>query len=192
MLPNVVIPPLAPTIEWGTLRLRGLRSNDAASLLAYLQNPVVIEHTSYPAQDLASVEALIEKSQQGYNERSSCKWALVMASNDALIGTCGFNTWAPEHGSAELAYDLSPEYWGEGLMSQAVGVALDWAFTTAGFNRIHALVMVSNARSSRLLERRGFRQEGTLRSHRIARNVPKDFWMYGLLKTEWADVSSPR
>jgi hypothetical protein len=60
MLHHVVIPPLAPTIEWGALRLRALRSSDAASLFAYLENPVVIEHTSFPRQDLSSVERLIE------------------------------------------------------------------------------------------------------------------------------------
>lgn len=186
MLHHVVIPPLAPTIEWGTLRLRALRSSDAASLLSYLENPVVIEHTSFPRQDLGSVESLIERAQRGYVERSSCKWALVRASDDVLIGTCGFNNWFPEHASAELAYDLAAQYWGQGLMTQAVGAALDWAFKTAGFNRVHAVVMVSNVRSSRLLERLGFRREGTLRSYRIARHVPRDFWMYSLLRAEWA------
>jgi [ribosomal protein S5]-alanine N-acetyltransferase len=187
MLSSVSIPPLAPSIEWGALRLRALRSTDAASLLAYLEDPVVIEHTSYPVQSLRSVELLIATAQQGYAERTSCKWALAWASDDVAIGTCGFNNWAPDHASAELAYDLAPRYWGKRLMSQAVGVAVDWAFTAAGFNRIHALVMVSNARSSRLLSGCGFHQEAMLRSYRIARTVPRDFWMYSLLKSEWTD-----
>jgi ribosomal-protein-alanine N-acetyltransferase len=190
MLSPVSIPPLAPSIEWGALRLRALRSTDAASLLAYLEDPVVIEHTSYPIQSLRSVELLIEKAQQGYAARNSCKWALAWASDDALIGTCGFNNWAPDHASAELAYDLAPQYWGKGLMSQAVGIALEWAFTTAGFNRVHALVMVSNVRSRGLLIRCGFHQEGMLRSYRIARSVPRDFWMYSLLKSEWTSRAS--
>ncbi|MPZ20694.1 MAG: GNAT family N-acetyltransferase [Luteitalea sp.] len=102
MLQQVSIPPLAPTIEWGTLRLRPLRSNDAASLLAYLVDPVVIEHTSYPVQSRRSVEVLIEKSQQGYADRSSCKWALARISDDVVIGTCGFDNWVPEHAWAEF------------------------------------------------------------------------------------------
>jgi ribosomal-protein-alanine N-acetyltransferase len=171
------------------LRLRALRSKDATSLLAHLAEPLIIEHTSYPVQSLASVEVLIERC-QGYADRSFCKWALARASDDAVIGTCGFNNWAPEHASAELAYDLAPQYWGQGLMSDAVGVALNWAFKTAGFNRVHAVVMVSNLRSSRLLDRCGFRQEGILRSYRIARGVPHDFWMYTLLKADWAGASS--
>jgi [ribosomal protein S5]-alanine N-acetyltransferase len=183
---EVVVPPLPPTIELGTVRLRGLRSDDAAALLAYLGNPVVVEHTSYPVQDAASVEAFIEIFRRGYDGRRSCRWALARASDDVLIGTCGFNSWALAYASAELAYDMAPEYWGQGLMRQSVGAALEWAFDTAGFNRVQAVVMVSNLRSSGLLERLGFHQEGTLRSFRIARGVPRDFWMYSLLKAERA------
>lgn len=80
---QVIIPPLAPTIEWGTLRLRALRAKDAASLLAYLADPMVIEHTSYAVQSLSSVEVLIEQSRQGYAERRSCRWGLARVSDDA-------------------------------------------------------------------------------------------------------------
>ena len=148
MSDDVVIPPLPPTIDLGTVRLRGLRPDDAPALLAYLGDPIVIEHTSYPVQDAASVAAFIEIFQRGYARRSCCRWALARASDDALIGTCGFNTWAPEYASTELAYDLAPDYWGRGVMRQAVGAALAWAFDTAGFNRVQAIVMVSNARSA--------------------------------------------
>lgn len=97
---QVIIPPLAPTIDWAELRLRGLRREDAPSWFAYLADPIVIEHTSFPVQSLASVEALIEQSQRGYSERSSCKWALARTSDDALIGTCGFNACRRPESSA--------------------------------------------------------------------------------------------
>ena len=74
---QVIIPPLAPTIDWAELRLRGLRREDASSWLAYLADPIVVEHTSFPFQSLASVEAMIEQCQRGYSERTSCKWALA-------------------------------------------------------------------------------------------------------------------
>jgi len=189
---QVVLPLLAPTIEWEALRLRALRASDAPRLFDYLGNTVVIEHTSYPVQSLNSVERLIANAQQGYAERTSCKWALAMVSDDGIIGTCGFNNWALEHAAAELAYDLAPQHWGQGLMTQAVEAALGWAFETAGFNRVHAVVMASNLRSLRLLDRCGFRQEGLLRSYRIARSVPADFWMYSLLSAEWAGVPPPQ
>jgi [ribosomal protein S5]-alanine N-acetyltransferase len=112
MAHQVVLPSLAPTIEWEALRLRALRATDASRLFAYLGNPVVIEHTSYPVQSLDSVERLIGNVQQGYADPTSCKWALARVSDDGMIGTCGFNDWAPEHASAELAYDLAPSIGG--------------------------------------------------------------------------------
>jgi ribosomal-protein-alanine N-acetyltransferase len=188
----VNIPELPPTLESAGLRLRGLRPDDAPAWSAYLTDFTVIEHTSYPVQSLATVEALIEQCRRGYAERRSCEWALTTRHDDALIGTCGFNQWAPAHASAELAYALAPQHWGTGLMTQAVDITLQWGFETVGFNRIYAVVMVSNGRSARLLERAGFLREGTLRSARIARGVPRDFWMYSLLRSEWTTTGEPR
>ncbi|HET6371978.1 MAG TPA: GNAT family protein [Candidatus Polarisedimenticolia bacterium] len=184
------IPPLAPTIEWGGLRLRGLRPEDAAGLLAYLSNPIVTEHTSIPPPSLEAVSGKIERCRRGYVEETSCTWALAERASDEVIGTCGYTSWSTDHGWAELSYDLAPARWGAGLMSQAVAAALRWAFDDAGFGRVHALVMTTNDRSTRLLERGRFTLEGTLRSYRIARGTPRDFRMYSLLRTEWEAASN--
>ena len=47
-------------------------------------------------------------------------------------------------------------------MSDAVVEVLRWGFEVVGFNRIHALAMISNERSIRLLERSRFTREGLL------------------------------
>jgi [ribosomal protein S5]-alanine N-acetyltransferase len=187
---SITIPPLAPTIEGSGWRLRPLDPADAPVWHAYLSDPVVIEHTSYPALTPEAVLGMIEGYRRGYAEGRSCRWALARQADDRLIGTCGFNEWSGKHGVAELAYDLAREHWGAGLMTAAVAAAVQWAFAVVGFNRIHAVVMVSNDRSVRLLERLRFTREGTLRSFRIARGLPRDFWMYSLLRAEWEAESS--
>ncbi len=189
MVLALTMPSLAPTIEWPNSRLRPLRSSDALDWYAYLSDPVVIEHTSYPVQSRESVQALVESRRLGYAEKTSCTWALVRQSDDKLIGTCGFNSWSLDHAWAELAFDLAREQWGAGLMSHAVVEALQWAFEVVGFNRIHAFVMISNERSIRLLEKSRFAREGLLRSFRIARGTPRDFWIYSVLQAEWSPPS---
>jgi RimJ/RimL family protein N-acetyltransferase len=85
------------------------------------------------------------------------------------------------HAHAELVYDLDPAFWRRGLMRAAVQRVLLWAFNTARFNRVHAFVMTSNAPSVRLLESLGFAREGTLQQYRVARGVPRDFYVYARL-----------
>lgn len=164
----------------GEFRLRPLRPGDAPAWLAYLSDPRVIEHTSFPALDLSGVEAMLSHQLDGYAAATSCRWALADAG-DRLIGTCGFSNWSLPHAHAELVYDLAPAFWGRGLMRGAVSQVLSWAFDIAGFNRVHAFVMDSNAASMRLLESLGFVREGTLQQYRIARGVARDFHVYALL-----------
>jgi len=173
-----------PTISVsGSFRLRPLRIEDAPALFAYLCDPRVLEHTSFPLFDMAGVRRIIERQIAGYADATSRRWALADDA-DALIGTCGFSNWSLDHGHAELVYDLSPAYWGRGLMRLSAHAVVDWAFSDAGFNRVHAFVMTTNEPSIKLLERCGFSREGTLRQYRIARDAARDFHLYALLRQD--------
>jgi ribosomal-protein-alanine N-acetyltransferase len=172
-----------PVIDLGEIRLRPLRHGDEHSLFEYLTDPRVIEHTSIPLLGLDTLAAGVERDIAAYDAGISCRWALA-AADDRLIGICGFNNWSFVHEHAELAYDLNPFYWGRGYMRRAVTATLQWAFGI-GFNRIHAFVMTSNARSIAVLESRGFTREGTLREFRVARGTPRDFHVYSLLRRDF-------
>jgi ribosomal-protein-alanine N-acetyltransferase len=105
--------------------------------------------------------------------------------DDQLVGTCGFNEWSREHRWAEVGYDLAQAYWGQGLMRQAVAAVLEWTFRQDQVDRVHAFVRVDNRRSERLLKRSGFVREGCLRSYRMCRGQPYDFYIYSLLRSDW-------
>ncbi len=175
-----------PTIDLNGVRLRPIRTADAAALYAYLRDPAVTELTSYPDVSMPMVEAMIEKSLRRWDAGELSKWGLALADNDQLIGTCGFNEWSQAHRWAELAFDLAQPHWGKGLMRQAVAAALEWGYRQNYVNRVHAFVRVDNMRSKRLLERSGFVREGCLRSYRVCRGQPHDFYIYGLLRSDWA------
>jgi [ribosomal protein S5]-alanine N-acetyltransferase len=65
-------------------------------------------------------------------------------------------------------------------MSSAVRAAVEWAFHFGGLSRVEAFVMMTNEPSIALLERTGFRRERALLSHRLARGVPRDFYLYSV------------
>jgi ribosomal-protein-alanine N-acetyltransferase len=160
-----------PTISVsGSFRLRPLRIEDAPALFAYLCDPRVLEHTSFPLFDMAGVRRIIEWQIAGYADATSRRWALADDA-DALIATCGFSNWSLDH-------------WGRGLMLVSAHAVVDWAFSDAGFNRVHAFVMTTNEPSIKLLEHCGFLREGTLRQYRIARGAPRDFHLYALLRQD--------
>ena len=176
-----------PTIDLKGIRLRELRAEDSVAWHAYLSDPLVIEFTSYPAMSLPDVQSLIGRVREGYAAGSSCTWAVV-TPDDELVGTCGFNQLLRSQGVAELSYDLVRASWGRGYIGQAVTACLAWVFDHPEFNRVHAFVMVGNARSERVLERARFTREGRLRAYRICRGEPRDYWVFSLLRPEWEET----
>jgi [ribosomal protein S5]-alanine N-acetyltransferase len=173
-----------PTITFAGARLRPLRQTDAAAFFAYLQDPAVTELTSYPVVSMSMVEAMIERYERRWAAGELSKWGIVVGDDDQIVGTCGFNDWSKPHRWAELAFDLARTHWGQGLMRQAVAAVLDWAFQQDQIDRVHAFVRVDNRRSERLLESCGFLREGCLRSYRICRGEPHDFYIYALLRMD--------
>ncbi len=174
-----------PTIDLDQVRLRRLRTADAAALYAYLRDPVVTELTSYPVVSVPMVEAMIERSLSRWAAGEPSKWAVALQHDDQLVGTCGFNEYSQVHRWAELAFDLARPHWGKGLMHQAVAAVLEWTFRHDQVDRVHAFVRVDNRRSERLLERSTFLREGCLRSYRVCRGQRHDFYVYSLLRSDW-------
>jgi [ribosomal protein S5]-alanine N-acetyltransferase len=179
------VPREPPTIDLSGVRLRPLRMADVAALHGYLRDPAVTELTSYPAVSVPMVEAMIERCLSRWAAGDLSKWAVTLPHDDQLVGTCGFNDWSQAHRWAELAFDMAQPHWGKGLMRQAVAAVLEWTYRQDEVNRLHAFVRVDNGRSIRLLERSGFLREGCLRSYRVCRGQPHDFYVYGLLRSDW-------
>lgn len=178
-------------IELGEARLRPLRASDASALYGYLRDPVVTELTSYPVMSVPMVEAMIEQNVNRWANGGLSKWGIARTQNDQLVGTCGFNEWSEAHRSAELAYDMAQGDWGKGLMRRAVAAVLQWTFQQNQVDRVQAFVRVDNGRSQHLLEHSGFVREGLLRSYRLCRGQPRDFYVYALLRTDWAATERP-
>jgi ribosomal-protein-alanine N-acetyltransferase len=167
---------IPPSLAVGEHLLRPFRNADAGAWYAYLTDPRATEHTSWPPITSELITTLVEKIIADYAEPKSLRWALARRDDDLLIGSCGYPRWSREQGTAELAYDLAPKYWGFGLMSAAVRAAVAWAFGPGSFRRVEAFVMTTNAPSIAVLERTGFQRERTLTRHRVQR----DFYLYSV------------
>jgi ribosomal-protein-alanine N-acetyltransferase len=179
-------PQLPPRFDLGNVHLRALHPGDAPAWFAYLSDPEVIKHTSYDIQSIEAVQRMISHYISAYQEKRACRWALARKFDDQLVGTCGFYRWDEAHAVAELGYDLARDHWGNGLMTRTVRTVLSWGFNRAGANRVQATVMVGHVSSARVLEKCGFKKEGTLREYLICRGKPHDFWMFSLVRREYS------
>lgn len=119
----------------------------------------------------------------------SVNWALRRSQDNYLIGGIGFLGFnIGESHRAELGYWLAKPYWNKGIMTAAVKAASNYGFKEFGLIRITANVFSSNLGSARVLEKAGFKCEGTLRSHYKKDGEIRDGKLYALLKQDLESI----
>ncbi len=85
-----------------------------------------------------------------------------------------------ERCNAEIGYWLGERYWGRGIASAALQAFTAYAFDAFGLTRIYALPFAHNRASARVLEKAGYRFEGTLRRSAIKDGVVLDQLLYAM------------
>ncbi len=88
-------------------------------------------------------------------------------------------------GRAELGYWIAPDEQGQGYATETADLAVTHAFDGRRLHRVLARVFEWNDASRRVLEKLGFRREGTLRDHYFVDGEYVDAYLYGLLAGEW-------
>ena len=66
--------------------------------------------------------------------------------------------------NAELGFWLGKEHWRKGYATEAIDLIINYGFNKQNLYRIYAKVMEPNIASLNLLQKVGFKIEGTLRS----------------------------
>ena len=110
-------------------------------------------------------------------------FAFAIVYDGKCIGSIGVFRQSNIHfRTAELGYYVAEEYWGRGLMTQAVKEICDYAFNNSDIIRIYAEPFAYNIGSQRVLEKNGFCFEGILKSNAYKNGRVVDMKMYSKLK----------
>ncbi|MGB8779976.1 MAG: GNAT family protein [Candidatus Bathyarchaeia archaeon] len=87
----------------------------------------------------------------------------------------------------EIGYSLVPSERGKGYCSEAVKIMVDYLFLSKDIARIQAHTDPRNIASQRVLEKVGFKKEGTLRKNFFMRGELRDAYLYSILREEWKE-----
>ncbi|MBY0124358.1 GNAT family N-acetyltransferase [Bacillus sp. S/N-304-OC-R1] len=153
-----------PQLETKRITLRKLQLNDAPSMFDYFSKDEVTKY--YDLETFTSIkqaEDLIERLLFRYENKKQIRWAIVWKETGQFIGTCGFHAIEEEHWKAEIGYELHPDFWGKGIMSEVINSVIQYGFNEIGLNRIEAFYDPENISSARVLEKNGFEYEGLLK-----------------------------
>lgn len=156
-----------------------------------------VDSLVHHANNIRIAENLRDGFPHPYTPRDAEKWIQMVINNseDVIFAidvegeACG---GIGLHGgkdvyrfNAEIGYWLSQKHWGKGIMTEAVGLLVDYGFTHHKWIRIHAGVFHTNEASMKVLQKCGFKEEA-----RFSRSVKKgdqflDEHIYSILKDQW-------
>jgi RimJ/RimL family protein N-acetyltransferase len=110
---------------------------------------------------------------------------LAIDINGSAVGSIGVHLLSDVYRkSAEIGYWLSEKYWGQGIVTEALGSLVDHVFTKYDIYRIYAAVFETNLASMRVLEKCGFVRESIHRKAVIKNNVIMDEYIYTRIQEE--------
>lgn len=182
-------PPI-PVLAGPRLRLRALAASDIDALFALHSDQRVMRYWSFTAW--TERQQAIDHIARLAREREVMEfypWVATLHGSDTAIGTCSLFGLHREHARSVIGYSLAPEFWGRGLASEMLRLALGHAFDTLNLNRIEADIDPLNIASCKLVERAGFRREGLLRERWRVGGGIQDTALYGLLRRDYRNSS---
>ena len=172
------------TIETDRLILRQFTYTDYEDLYEYAKNPNIGPNAGWkPHENLDESKAILKS----FIEEDEVL-AIVWKVNNKVIGSLGLHKDSLR--SADdvkmLGYVLSEDYWGKGIITEASRALLAYAFTDLNLILVSVHHYAYNQKSRRVIEKCGFRYEGTLRHcTKIYSGDTYDLMCYSMTKDEW-------
>ncbi|PWM30899.1 MAG: GNAT family N-acetyltransferase [Clostridiales bacterium] len=166
-------------------KIRKWELSDAADLAAALSNKKVQDNLRdglpYPYTEQDGIEFISAMLSADRNDI----FAFAITIDDKAIGSIGaFRQDNIHKQTAELGYYIGEDYWGKGIMTEAVKQICEFVFSKSDIIRIYAEPFAYNTASCRALEKAGFQYEGTLRKNAVKNGKVLDMKMYSLLREE--------
>lgn len=145
------LPPYSifPNITGNKILLREIISEDIYDL---------VEISYYNAVKASTVEqatAMLNNINNDYGNGNSIHWGIAEKETNKIVGTCGYYRGFDKQ-SGELGCVLLPQYRGQGYMTAAMLLAIEFGKKTMELKRIWAVTNQQNSEAIKLLERLNF------------------------------------
>ncbi|SDN46426.1 ribosomal-protein-alanine N-acetyltransferase [Psychrobacillus sp. OK028] len=175
-----------PKLETERFFLRQIEASDAKEVFRYFSKDEVTKYYDLNTfKDIKEAKVLIKNWQRRYHKKEGFRWGIALKQDNKIIGSCGYHNWEKEHFKAEVGFEVTPEFWRQGVMTEVLQPILRYGFDTMELNRIEALYDPENVASQNTLANAGFVYEGILRKSAFEKGHFCDAAICSLLKEEF-------
>ncbi len=155
---------MAELLRTDRLLVRDWSVADAEAALKVYGRNDVIRWLSYDLDlipDPAAMRAVLQgwAAEQRDMAPGTGRWALVLRNGGTLVGGITLLPMPVPEADVEIGYQLAPEYWGRGYITEAARVLVRWAFRHS-LVELFALVAPDNTRAAATARRIGMEWVG--------------------------------
>ena len=139
------------------LILRTLTEFDSFEVLGIRSHPVINQflHRDSPRNTFEALDFILNIQRKSANGEIFFL-GIALQNKPELIGTICLWNFSGDRKTAELGYELLPEYHGKGIMSEAVTFILNFGFEDLKASKIEAFTNKNNLNSIQLLQKFNF------------------------------------
>lgn len=138
-----------PTMSDDKLSLRQIQVSDINDIIE------ISFYDSVQATTLQQAREMQDKINKDYYNGNPIHWGIADNLTNKVVGTCGYYRGF-DKGEGEPGCVLLPQYRGQGFMTAAMLLAIDFGLNNIGLKRIWALTSRENKKAIRLLARLNF------------------------------------
>lgn len=147
-----------PVLKTEKLTLRQLINTDADEIFSLRSDENVNKYLGRkPSKSIDDAKTFIEAINENIKKNDSFYWAITLSSTDKLIGTICLFDFSNDKLTAEIGYELLPDFQGKGIMQEALSTVIEFGIKNIGLTSILAYTHTENNTSTRLLEKLNFK-----------------------------------
>jgi ribosomal-protein-alanine N-acetyltransferase len=135
----------------------------------------------------AQVDRFVDWMSKLFSSGRGCAWVIQKRSTGTLLGAIRINRIHKQWRWGEIGYESHPEFWGRGLMTEAVRAVVACGHGHFRLHRMEAWTLPGNDASDRVLVKAGFNYEGTLKQKAWFKGAFHDFRMFGRVAADPID-----
>lgn len=176
----------APVLEGERVRLRPFADADVERIVQACSDHRTrhwLGTLPEPYEETAAREYLLTVEER-HAAGGGVTWAVADRETDELLGSMGLFGLDPGR-EVEVGYWAHPSVRGRGVVTEATGLALRFAFGMLRVRRVVGFAAVGNTASRHVLESNGLRQYAVERLGARIRTGPADQVCLDLLSEEW-------
>ncbi len=166
--------------------LRTMEKSDLANKVRWYNDPEV--NKTLLLEEKFELDRSLKWFETAKDDKSRRDFVIETPEAKA-IGITGFLHINKVHETAECYCVIGDKtYWGRGIGTEVHTLLIDWGFKELGLYKIWADIRAQNAAIIKVVERLGFKVEGTLRKDRVIGGERIDVVRIGLLRDEFYEL----